>query len=321
MKELNENKLAFLFPGQGSQYVGMGQALCNRFIVARNTFEEASDVLHLDIAKLCFETSPSILNRVDNALVAILVYSVAAYRVFVGEGGPCPGFCAGHSLGEYTALTCSNALKFEDALKIVQFRAKLAQKSVESNVGMMTVVEGIDYTMVEEECYKASAPNSFVAVACYNASKQVVISGAQKPMLEVEDVFLGLDAHVTPLFASPPFHCALMLEESLELKSELNKYLFSSPKCSIISNVNALPYKECENIREMLSRQLVEPVQWYKTMKYLTDKSVVLTVEIGPKNVLTNLIKSIEPNINAFFFEQRGGIQNLVNSILMIVGV
>ncbi len=282
-------KIALLFPGQGSQYIGMGRKLCEKFSIARETFEEAGDVLKLDMKKLCFEGNLSELGRLDKMLPAILTCSVAAFRVFMQTVDVMPRFMAGHSLGEYSALTCCGAVKLSDALNIVRLRAILASDIAEKKGGMMTVVNGIEDAAVEKLCREASNEHETVCIACYNSPTQVVVAGHQNAVIRVEDRIMDIEGQVTPLFNSAPFHSPLMQPTVEVLKEEVLKYRFDGMLCPVISNVSSLPYNSPEEIVRNLLLQLTHPVQWRSTMEYLEQQGIEAVVEMGSQSVLAGL--------------------------------
>jgi [acyl-carrier-protein] S-malonyltransferase len=304
-------KIAFVFPGQGSQYVGMCKSLCEQFDIAKKTFDEASDILGLDLGNLCFNGSLAELSKTENSLVAILTASVAAFRVYMKEIGVAPQFCTGHSLGEYSALTCSGAIRFADTVKIVRKRSILAQEVANTGAGCMTIIDNIKPELVDEECRKISTEDKNVSVSCFNSSSQVAISGYTELVQKVEDVVLEKGGQVTPLFGSAPFHSVLMAEAAVELRKELEKYDFCSPRYPVIANICAGPYEGPEKVGKFLADQLIKPVQWQKTMQYLEKWGVTLTIEIGPKNVLSGLIRNNMKDVNALCFDQKEDRQNL----------
>lgn len=298
-------KIAFLFPGQGAQHIGMGRELNDQFATARHTFEEADDILGYDFKKNCFEGSITKLSKLENMLPAILTVSVAAFRVYMQEVGIAPDFLAGHSLGEYSALTCSGALEFCDALKIVQKRSSLASEVARSCNGSMTIVDGIHVETVEEECKKVSCAGRNVAVSCFNSLTQAAISGDSDGVLEVEDRLCEKGAIITPLLTSPPFHCALMELAAVELKKEIQKYTFHEFKWPVISNIHAKPYESTGPVWENLVNQISHPVKWKDTMEYMRREGATFAIEFGPQSILSNLNKDYLKGLRTFSFTKQ----------------
>ena len=295
-------KTGFLFSGQGSQFVGMSKDLYENFDIARKTFDEAKDVLGFDLGKLCFEGQPYELNKTVNAQTALLASSVATFRVFMQEVGIIPQFCAGHSLGEYSALTCSGALTFEDALKLVRFRGEISQRAADSGIGVMSVVNGLPAEVVEEECSKMRRDSQHVWVSCLNSPVQTSVSGHEKAVLKLEDRLAELGGQTKSLFARAPFHSPLMEETAKELRTKLDKCEFLNMRYPVISNVTARPYMG--KISGLLVKQMTHPVRWSETIRYLESKGITSVIEVGPKNVLCNLTKHNTSLIQAYCFGQ-----------------
>lgn len=297
-------KIAMLFPGQGSQYVGMGKMLCEQFEVAKKTFEEANDALQYNIQKLCFEGSLDELTKTENSQPAILTASVAAFRVYTQEIGVNPDFLAGHSLGEYSALVCSEVIDFTDAVRIVRQRGRLMQEAVPVGVGAMAAVAGIDVCLLEKECEKHSEiSGETVGVSNYNAPDQVVISGNIAAIEILSEKFTAMGAHVVRLNVSAPFHCPLMQQAADNLNKELQKYSYNEFKYPVIANINAQAYKTSDEIVDTLTKQVVMPVRWSETMNYLKGQDVDIAIEMGPKTVLKNLMKRNIKEIPVYSFE------------------
>ncbi|ACL75337.1 ACP S-malonyltransferase [Ruminiclostridium cellulolyticum] len=298
-------RVALLFPGQGSQYAGMGKSLYDEFKAARLTFEEANDVLKFDIKRLCFDGLLSDLSKPENIQLTLLTVSVATFRAYMEQVGMNPVIAAGHSLGEYSALTCSGAVSFPDMLKIVNVRSKLSQELADSGLGGMTIIDGLDPDVVEECCSLVSRQGHIVTVSCYNSATQTAISGHQNAVMEAEDKLIELGAQITPIIGSAPFHSAVMETAGERLKEELGKYTFRSFNFPVISNFTALPYEKPNRLPELLQHQMSHPVQWQRIMNYLKYKGIKITIEIGPQNVLRNLVKSSINGIEAFSFGQQ----------------
>jgi [acyl-carrier-protein] S-malonyltransferase len=305
-------KVAMLFPGQGSQYVGMGKALCEQFDIARNTFQQANEALNYDIQKLCFEGSMEELTKTENSQPAILTASVAAFRVYMQELGVAPHILAGHSLGEYSALVCTGGIEFADALKTVRQRGLFMQAAVPVGVGSMAAVNGLDIEVIERECSKYSTSGDKIAsVSNYNSKDQIVISGHKEAISELSVVFSGMGANVIPLNVSAPFHCALMQPAADNLKLELQKYTYKDFKYPVISNVYAVPYATKDEIVDTLTKQVVDTVRWHESMKYLAGLDIDFAIEMGPKNVLKNLMRKNVKDIVAYTYDREEDIKTI----------
>ena len=286
---------AFLFPGQGSQSVGMGKDLCENFPVARQVFEEASDALSSNVSRLCFSGPESELNRTENTQPAVLTASVAALMVFVSESDIRPIVVAGHSLGEYTALVASGAIGLVDAVRLVRDRGRFCQEAVSEGEGAMAAVIGWKAEAVEKVVKEISAETGrVVAPANYNGPEQVVISGhadavkaavvrAQEKGAE-RSVFLNVSA---------PFHSPLMKPAADRLAKKLAEAHFKDAVIPVIANVDAITYQQPEKAREKLERQVYSPVLWTQSMRKLLEMEVELAFEIGPGKVLTRLLRKI----------------------------
>lgn len=308
-------KTALLFPGQGSQAVGMGKELCAKYTVAAQAFEEANDVLGFDLRKICFEGSMEELTKTENTQPALLTTSVAMYRIYMQEFGNMPAYTAGHSLGEYSALTCAGALKFSDAVKIVNLRGKFMQEAVPAGIGAMAAISGTERERIADLCGGFSTGNELVTISNYNSPEQIVISGHRAAVDAVCEKLKEMGARVVPLKVSAPFHCALMQPAADMLRAELHKYAYEDLKFPVISNVTALPYNGSGDIIENLSMQIVNPVQWQASMEYIKENGVEQVLEIGPQTVLRNLMKKIAPSVAAFSFDKQEDMKVLTESL------
>ncbi|MGQ0793829.1 MAG: ACP S-malonyltransferase [Deltaproteobacteria bacterium] len=305
--------ITFVFPGQGSQYVGMCQELYNKFAAARRTFEEASEVLGFDLARLCFEdSSREQLNLTVNAQPAILTASVAALRVFEEETDIRPDFVAGHSLGEYTALVASKALNFMDAVWVVRKRGEFTQGAVPVGVGSMAAVLGLEKEQVEGICSEASSGDEFVGPANFNAPGQTVISGTKRAVEKAGELARAIGAkRVVLLEISAPFHCKLMAPAAEKLAQVLDKIKFSDFSIPIVSNLDAKINLDPSKIKEILIEQVKSPVRWYESMKTLCDEGATKFFEIGPGNVLSGLIRRTISNAFVKNFEKTSHLESL----------
>jgi [acyl-carrier-protein] S-malonyltransferase len=311
--ETGMEKIAFLFPGLGSHYVGMSKNLHQQYAIARETFEEASDILKMDLAKLCFEGGISELNRAENFHPALLTAEVVAYRVYMQEVGVSPEFCAGHSLGEYAALTCAGAIRFGDAVQITRELGLLTQAVIEAGNGAMTIITGIDKEAVEDECRKITTEARPVWISCYNSPNETAISGHQEAIEQVETNVLEKGAQITPLIASAPNHSPLMGRVAENFRRYLAGYSYYSFKWPVIANATAQPYGGPDQIQDILIQQLLKPVQWVETLSFLNQSGVTMTVELGPQNVLSQLVAATTPDIRSFAFGQKKDRLALVN--------
>lgn len=310
------SNLAFLFPGQGSQYIGMGKELCENHAIAREVFDEANEALGFDLKELCFNGNLEVLTKTENTQPAILTASVAAFKVFGMEFAIKPKYMAGHSLGEFSALACAGAIRFQDAVRIVRQRGKFMQEAVPVGLGAMAAVSGVDKEVIEEECRKCSDDSGIVVVSNYNSPEQIVISGHSQAVGVVGENLKRSGARVIPLKVSAPFHSPLMQQAAERLEAELRKYTYSPMNCAVISNVTALPYDGQHSITDNLVSQIVKPVRWSESMKYLESHNVDLAVEFGPQTVLKNLMKKNTPTINAFSFDKEEDVKVLREKLL-----
>lgn len=298
--------LGIVFPGQGSQYAGMGAALYEEYKVVRDVFEEANDVLGFDLRKLCFEGTPGQLSKNEIAQPAVVTLSVAAYKAYEERIGIVPLMAAGHSLGEYSALVCAKALKFEDALRIVELRGRLANEATQQRRGCMSIVEGIDYQLIDEACSEARSRGEQVRIACYNAPKQVMLSGGMEAVMNLEDRLSDMyNCSITPLMMNAPFHSELLNEGLVELREALDRVQWGSFQFPVVSNFTSRPYSCVEHIIPNLCDHLVRPVRWLDSLRFMMRYGVTSFVELGPQSVLTNLLGTIaNEGITGYAFGQ-----------------
>lgn len=309
------NKLAFLFPGQGAQYIGMGSKLCENFSVAGQVFDEANEALDFDLKKLCLQGSMDELTKTENTQPAILTASVAAFKVYMQEIGIKPDYTAGHSLGELSALCCAGGIQFADAVRLVRQRGRLMQQAVPEGIGSMAAVSGVEKEIIEKECYLVSKEGNIVVVSNYNSLEQIVISGHVKAVNAVGEQLKSMGARVVYLKVSAPFHSPLMQPASDSFREELKKYNFCEMEWPVISNVTAKPYPGKEQIIDYLSVQITNPVKWQSTIEYLQNSGINKAVEMGPKAVLKNLLRS-NTSISIFSSETREDILHLKKKLV-----
>ncbi len=310
-------KTAILFPGQGSQCVGMGSTLYQRSSIARQTFEEANDVLGFDIKGLCFEGNIEELTETQNAQPAILTVSIAAFRTYMQEIGLEPAYLAGHSLGEISALVASDAISFSDGLKIIRKRGYLMKEAGVKAPGTMAAVSGVSQEALQEICRKASQDGKIVVLSNINSKDQIVISGHKETVEKTCDLLVSEGGTATFLKVSAAFHSPLMNQASSDFSEELVKYNYNPMKRTVISNVTALPYESEREIISKLKLQIISPVMWKQSMEYLRDKGVEVAVEMQPKTILKNLMRKNAPEIKTYSFDRNDDVQSLKEFILL----
>ena len=289
--------VALLFPGQGSQAVGMGKELAEASPVARAAFEEADTVLGFALSRLCFEGPEEELRLTANTQPAILTHSIAALRDLQArfperlEGA---AFAAGHSLGEYSANVAAGALAFADALRLVRERGRLMQEAVPPGVGAMAAILGADAAAVEEAC-RAAAAAGVVEPANYNSPEQTVIAGERSAVERACEEARARGARKATLLAvSAPFHCSLMAPARRAMEPLLAAALFASARLPVVTNVDARAERGAAALRDALVRQIDSPVRWVGTVRRLASEGVHRAIEIGPGKVLAGLVKRIE---------------------------
>ncbi|QOT00196.1 ACP S-malonyltransferase [Brevibacterium sp. JNUCC-42] len=309
--------LAFVFSGQGSQYVNMGKALCDHSAIARRTFEEAGDILGFNLLRLCTEGDLEELTQTANAQPAILTTSIALWRVYMQEIGVKPHFVAGHSLGEYSALVCAGAMKFSQAVRLVRKRGLLMQEVTTEGTGAMASVSGLDKSDIENVCQEYSDETNFAHLSNINSSRQVVISGHRKAIEQVAKRLEEMGGTVIFLRVSAPFHSPLMQSVATSLHTELQNNVYLHMRYSVIANVNGQPYTSSEQIVENLTKQVTAPVQWLTTMQFLYQQGIRKVIEFGPNKVLRNLMKKEYPDVLAYAYD----VPQDVASVKEIMGI
>ena len=287
------SKVAYIFPGQGSQAVGMGKDLFDNFAAAREVFEAADDALGFSLSDMCFSGDESDLQLTANTQPAILTASVAAYRAMESEGFARPDFVAGHSLGEYSALVAAGVLDFADAVRAVRKRGTYMQEAVPVGVGAMAAILGLDVATVEAGCAVA-AEGQVCSPANMNSPSQVVIAGNAEAIDRACEILKERGAkRAIKLNVSAPFHCALMMPAQERLEADLKELKYSSFASPIVHNVDAAANDDPANVCERLTRQISSPVRWLQSVKKMSENGVEKFVEIGPGKILTGLVRQI----------------------------
>ena len=303
--------IAFVFPGQGSQYAGMGKDLAENFPVARQVFEEANDALGMDLAGLCFNGPEEDLKLTTNTQPAILTTSIAALRVLQQETGLVPTYAAGHSLGEYSALVCAGGLEFADAVRIVRQRGSFMQEAVPVGVGAMAAILGLEGADLDAVCQEA-AQGEVVAPANFNSPGQVVIAGHAGAVERAMELAKARGAkRALPLPVSAPFHCALMTPAGERLRNVLGGIAVGTLAVPVVSNVEAQPNQDASRIRDLLVAQVSAPVRWDESVQTMNQLGVDRFVEIGPGKVLAGLVKRIVKGVTAQNIEDCASLKSL----------
>ncbi|OAL76223.1 ACP S-malonyltransferase [Acinetobacter sp. SFB] len=312
-------KTAFVFPGQGSQKVGMLAELAEQFSGVTDTFAEASEAIGFDLWHIA--QSGEGLNQTEFTQPVLLTASIALWRVWLELGGVAPKYLAGHSLGEYSALVAARAMSLGDAVKLVHLRGKLMQEAVPQGQGAMAAILGLEDAKVIKLCEQVNAQaNGSVEAANYNAQGQVVIAGDKAAVEAVMAAAKEQSGKAIALPVSVPSHCSLMKPAAEKFAAALEQTAIELPDLPVIQNVNAKIAMDVAGVRQALTAQLYQSVQWTKTMQYLQDEGVEYVVECGPGNVLANLAKRL-PNIEkAFPLDSKSRLEDALNAILVAEG-
>ena len=306
--------IAFVFPGQGSQHVGMGKGLADGFDVCRATLEEADDALGSGLTELCFHGPEDVLMLTENTQPAVLAVSVAIHRLLVSRG-LAPGILAGHSLGEYSAHVAAGTISFADALRTVRRRGQYMQEAVPVGTGAMAAILGLDADAVSQAC-RESAGDDVVSAANLNAPGQVVIAGSSAAVARASDRAKELGARrVMPLPVSAPFHCALMKPAERRLERDLRQLVVSDPRIPVVANVDAELKEDAAVAVDALVRQVSAPVRWEAVVRRLTESGARGFVEVGPGKVLSGLIKKIDRTARVFSVNDAEGLDRVEKAL------
>jgi [acyl-carrier-protein] S-malonyltransferase len=315
------SKIAFLFPGQGSQTVGMGRDLAHAFPTARHTFEEADEALGFRLSTLCFSGPEEQLRQTEFTQPAIFSASIAAYRV-LAEHGVRPDFVAGHSLGEYSADVAAGVMPFADAVRTVHRRGQLMQQAVAAHEGAMAAVLGMNPQTVVEVCRDAARETGLVvAAANMNSPEQTVISGATTAVERAVSLAKERGAkRAVMLHVSAPFHCALMQPAEDSMRPVLAAVRFTDPEYPVIVNVDAAPVTSGPALRAALMRQITGVVRWTESVQWLIAAGVTTFVEVGPGKVLSGLLRQIDRSQKGHHVEDPVSLERMLSALLLEQG-
>lgn len=298
MLKMMQKKVAFIFPGQGSQSVGMLDAFAEN-VAVQNTLAQAGEAIGFDLGEMIHQGPAEVLSLTENTQPVMLVSAIAIYRAWLALGGSAPAMLAGHSLGEYTAYVAAGALRFQDAVPLVRFRAQAMQEAVPVGTGSMAAIIGMDKDGVVELCRLSQATTGEIVEAVnFNAPNQIVIAGHRAAVEHASAQAKPAGAKlVAPLAVSAPFHSSLMQPVAVPLKNYLNKLALTQPEIMVINNVDVSSVMTASEICETLVRQAYSPVRWVETIELMAQAGVTHIVECGPGKVLSGMVKRINPDM------------------------
>lgn len=309
------SKIAYIFPGQGSQSVGMGKDLFDNFPQAKDAFGEADSALGFSLSEMCFSGTDEDLALTANTQPAILTTSIAAFWSMEIEGFPAPDFVAGHSLGEYSALVAANALSLPEAVVTVRKRGMYMQEAVPVGVGAMAAILGLDQRTVEAGCEEA-AKGQICSPANINSPKQIVIAGNAKAIDRACEILKVKGARrAIKLNVSAPFHCDLMKPAQEKLARDLTQIEFAELRFPIVENVSARENSDGERVCDALTAQVSSPVRWLHTVEYLIGEGVETFVEVGTGKVLSGLVRQIDRSVRFFNVEDSDSLRNTLDNL------
>jgi len=308
-------KTAFIFPGQGAQYAGMGRELSEKYPEAREVFDVADRALGFSLSSLCFNGPDEELKLTENTQPAILTMSIAACRVVQAKGFR-PDCVAGHSLGEYSALVAAGTLRLDDAVSLVRRRGRYMQEAVPAGVGAMAALLGVDLPTTESVCSRA-AQGEIVSPANLNSQGQIVIAGHHGAVERAATLAKEAGAkRAVMLQVSAPFHCELLKPAEERLGPELDACAFSDPSCPVVTNVDAQPITAGSSARDALKRQVSRTVRWQESVQWMLNQGVDTFVEFGPGKVLSGLVRTADKSVRTFNVEDEKSLENALSGLL-----
>jgi [acyl-carrier-protein] S-malonyltransferase len=305
--------LAFIFPGQGSQYAGMGRDVFENHPAAAAVFRAADEALGFSLSRLCFDGPEEQLKLTANTQPAILTVSTALARV-LADHGIRPDYVAGHSLGEYSGLVAAGALEFRDAVRIVRKRGEFMQQAVPEGEGAMAAIVGMNAEQVRQLCADA-AQSEVCSPANFNSPEQTVIAGSRTAVERAITLATEREARAVPLPVSAPFHCELMRPAQQKLEPILRQTAFGNPACPLISNIETMVVTDGETARDCLVRQVTAPVQWDGSMRALASRGVEMFVEVGPGRVLCGLLRRIDRSRKCIGVENVASLESAFSTL------
>jgi len=308
---MDKGKVAWVFPGQGAQYVGMGREMADAYEEARTVFEQADDVLGFSLSRLCMEGDEAELRRTENTQPAILTTSIAMLRTLLRNPVPVD-YVAGHSLGEFSALVAAESLSFESAVQLVRIRGRLMEEAVPAGQGAMAAVLGLEEAALSEICSAVTAEGQPVDMANLNCPGQIVISGIREGVEEACRRAKEAGARRTMMLeVSGPFHSRLMQPAAEKFRAYLNEAVIADARVPVVANVTARPVQEADTIRELLYRQVASPVRWEESARWLLEQGVRTFVEIGPGSVLSGLIRKVDRSVQTMQVEKPADLEKV----------
>ncbi|EFM11986.1 Acyl transferase [Paenibacillus curdlanolyticus YK9] len=306
--------IGMLFPGHGAQYSGMAKKWLDYWMVPM-IFEEASDSLGFDVQEFCLNGDPADLARTELAQPILLTVGYIAFRILMDEYDWKPAYLAGHSLGEFTALTCAEAIRFGDALKLVSMRGKLMKQTAEEAGGSMIALMGLTAEEIELECRRISERIGYVQISNYNSAEQCTLSGTAAALSEAASVLESKGARLIDVGVNAPYHSPLMEAVVRPLREELQRYELKLPSIEVVSNTMAREFRQVDELREAMAVQIVQPVRWYESIAYMVSQGVTEFIEAGPQSMLRNLMMVNEWDANIYAFDLRSDAE-LIHEML-----